>query len=147
MARDLGIQESVVFTGSADHDQIAEFYSLIDIFVVPRINERAARYVTPLKPFEAMAMRIPLIVSDLPALIEIAAPGSRGLSFPVGDADALADQICLLLDNKELASRLGRAGHDWVASSRRWELNGDRYLEAYSAARSNFVMSKMRKAK
>ncbi len=62
-------------------------YALLDAFVVPRRDERAARLVTPLKPFEAMAMARPLIVADLPALTEIAPDGERSLAYRPEDAD------------------------------------------------------------
>jgi phosphatidylinositol alpha-1,6-mannosyltransferase len=125
----------VVFTGAADHLHVADYYALIDVFVVPRSAERAASLVTPLKPFEAMAMGRPIVISDLPALREIAAPDERGLVFPPGDAVALADAVQRLFDDPELAGRLGEAGRDWVTKERQWSMNGRRYVEAFAAAK------------
>jgi glycosyltransferase involved in cell wall biosynthesis len=122
---------AVIFTGTVAHEQVRDFYALIDIFVVPRVDERAARLVTPLKPFEAMAMRLPMIVSDLPALAEVAKPGERGLAFTPGDADALARAVETFLDNPEHASALAEAGRRWVLAERTWAANGKRYQEIY----------------
>lgn len=121
----------VVFTGAVPHEQVRDFYSLIDIFVVPRVDERAARLVTPLKPFEAMAMRRPMIVSDLPALTEVAKPGERGLAFAPGDADALAEAVEVFLDHPEHASALAEEARRWVLAERTWAANGKRYREIY----------------
>jgi glycosyltransferase involved in cell wall biosynthesis len=131
-ARRAGVGEAVVFTGRVPHDEVRAHYALLDIFVVPRRNDRAARFVTPLKPFEAMAMAKPLVVSDLPALVEIAAPGERGLAFPHGDADGLADAIETLIDQPEARRRFGRASREWVLAERTWARNGQRYREIYS---------------
>ena len=129
------VTDVVVFTGAADHLQVADYYALIDVFVVPRTVERAASLVTPLKPFEAMAVGRPIVISDLPALREIAAPDERGLVFPPGDAVALADAVQRLFDDPELAGALGEAGRDWVVNERQWSMNGPRYVEAFAAAK------------
>ena len=89
-------------------------YALLDAFVVPRRDERAARLVTPLKPFEAMAMARPLIVADLPALTEVAPDGERSLAYRAEDAAALAAAVERLMDDPALAARLGEAGREWV---------------------------------
>jgi glycosyltransferase involved in cell wall biosynthesis len=130
-AERLGIARSTVFTGPVPHADIGDHYALIDVFVVPRRDERAARLVTPLKPFEAMAMARPLVVADLPALREIVAPEDRGLTFAAEDADALAAAIARLLDDPALAGAMAARGREWVLRERTWAANGRRYQELY----------------
>ena len=107
-----GAADRIVFTGAVPHDEVPAMYALLDAFVVPRRDERAARLVTPLKPFEAMAMARPLIVADLPALTEVAPDGERSLAYRAEDAMALAAAVVRLMDHPDLAARLGesRAG-------------------------------------
>jgi len=126
-----GVGHAVVFTGRVPHDQVRSHYALLDAFVVPRRDERAARTVTPLKPYEALAMERPLVVADLPALTEIAAPDERGLAFQAGDADALARALERLMDDPALGRRIGVAGREWVARERTWAANGPRYRAVY----------------
>jgi glycosyltransferase involved in cell wall biosynthesis len=133
-ARQSGVADEVVFTGLVPHDQVASHYALLDAFVVPRRDERAARVVTPLKPYEALAMARPMIVADLPALREIANPDERGLAYPPGDIPAMADAIERVMDDPALAARLGETGRAWVAETRRWSDNGPRFREAYRRA-------------
>lgn len=135
LAEQLGVTDWVVFTGSADHLHVADYYALIDVFVVPRTVERAASLVTPLKPFEAMALGRPIVISDLPALREIAKPEERGLVFPPDDAPALAHAVLRLFNDPELAARLAAAGREWVVNERQWSLNGPRYVAAFAAAK------------
>lgn len=127
-----GVADAVVFTGQVPHDEVPALYAQFDVFVVPRRDDRAARFVTPLKPFEAMASGVPLVVSDLPALVEVAAPDERGLRFPADDVDGLVAVLERLLDDPALAARLGAAGRAWVTAERTWAGNGRRYRDLYS---------------
>ncbi len=131
IARKAGTGHAVVFTGKVPHDEVRGHYALLDAFVVPRRDERAARTVTPLKPYEALAMERPLIVADLPALTEIAEPDTRGLAFRAGDAGALADALERLMDDRALRERLGHEGRTWVARERSWAANGERIRAVY----------------
>ena len=129
-ARSAGVGRSVVFTGRVPHDEVRGHYALLDAFVVPRKDERAARMVTPLKPYEALAMARPLVVADLPALLEIAEP-DRGLTFPTGNAFGLVAALERLMDDPALGERLGERGRAWVTTERRWADNGARLREVY----------------
>jgi glycosyltransferase involved in cell wall biosynthesis len=136
LAQELGIASSVVFTGEVPHEQISAYYSLIDIFVVPRITDFASDYVTPMKPFEAMAMRRPLVVSDRPALIEIVgANEERGLVFPAGDHVALARKLVELVNEPIRAEAIVKAGREWIETSRSWTGTIKTYEEVYAFAR------------
>src|SRR5699024_6683701 len=119
------------FTGLVPHEEVHDYYALLDVFVVPRIDERAARLVTPLKPYEAMAMELPLVVSDLPALREIIGAGHRGESFPPGDADRLTEVLAALFHDPRRRAELGRRGRDWVVRERSWAAAAARYQQVY----------------
>jgi glycosyltransferase involved in cell wall biosynthesis len=138
-ARAAGVGDAVVFAGAVSHDQVAAYYATLDAFVVPRRDDRASNAVTPLKPYEALAMARPLLVADLPALVEIAAPEERGLSFRAGDADHLADQLERLMDDRALGRRLGEAGRTWVAAERSWAANGERLREVYAEVEARWA--------
>lgn len=131
LATDLRVGDRVHFTGRVDHASIMRHYALIDTFVVPRIAERAATYVTPLKPFEAMAMGLPVVVSDLPGLTEIVDPPERGWSFPAGDADSLAHVLSSIDDAPAERARRAAAGLEWVRQNRQWSHNGVRYRDYF----------------
>lgn len=132
-ARDLGLMQDggVIFTGRVPHDQVERYYRTIDVFVIPRTNDRVSQLVTPLKPYEAMAMERAIVVSAVGALLEIVADGETGRSFPAEDAAALADVIEALLDDPEARRRLGAAARAWVCEHRTWAQNGQRYLDLY----------------
>jgi glycosyltransferase involved in cell wall biosynthesis len=132
-ARGSGARDAVVFTGSVPHELVPDVYALMDVFVVPRRDEFASRHVTPLKPFEAMAMGRAMLVADLPALLEIVKPGERGLTFAAGDPGALAKAAGELLDRADLRARLGEEARRWVVAERGWTRNGERYRAIYES--------------
>ncbi len=78
---------TVIFTGRVPHDRILDYYRLIDVFVVPRTNDRVSQLVTPLKPYEAMAMERALVVSGVGALLEIVDRWRDGPVVPPGGPD------------------------------------------------------------
>lgn len=136
LAKKLGVAQDVVFTGSIPFEEVAAYYAQIDLFVVPRTNERAGRLVSPMKPFEAMAMDIPILVSDLPALVEIVhdevAP--RGWTYRAEDAADLARvAAACFADESGMQLRIRNAAA-WVRAERTWSANGRNFVAAYEQA-------------
>jgi len=125
LAADLGLDEStIVFTGRVPHDEVADLYSVIDVCAYPRLLTPATRAVSPLKPFEAMAAKKSVIVSDVPALAEIAGYGERGLVVPSGDVEALAEAISAVIEDPSATLSRVEAAAAWTESERSWSAVG-----------------------
>ncbi|GAA5159935.1 glycosyltransferase [Ornithinimicrobium tianjinense] len=131
LTTELGADGVVTFTGRVPHEEVAASYALLDVLVVPRSDERAARLVTPLKPFEAMAMGLPVVVSAQPALLEVIGDGERGWSYPAGDAAALADLLERLAEDPDGRATVAARAREWVVRERTWARNAARYTELY----------------
>jgi glycogen(starch) synthase len=117
----IGISEHAHIAGPVPHEQVAQFYDLIDVFVVSRPDTRVTRLVTPLKPFEAMRSGRALVMSDLPALAEIIEDGNTGLLYPAGDVESLTATIRELLEDEQSRLQLGTAAKNWIVTNRTWE--------------------------
>jgi glycosyltransferase involved in cell wall biosynthesis len=135
LAARLGLlQEGVVrFAGRVPHGEVPAYYSIIDVFVVPRTSDRVSHLVTPLKPYEAMAMERCLVVSGVGALLEIVEAGETGLSFTAEDPTSLADTVEPLLDDPAERARLGANAREWVKANRTWRRNGELYRALYES--------------
>ena len=132
LSRSLGLDDgTVVFTGRVAYADINAYYSIIDAFVVPRHDVGVARLVTPLKPYEAMAMERVVVMSRLDALMGMIIEGETGVSFTPGDARDLADVLEPLLVDPERRDAIGRAAGAWVREHRSWRRNAQLYLELY----------------
>jgi glycosyltransferase involved in cell wall biosynthesis len=122
---------SVVFAGRVAYADVNAYYSLLDVFVVPRRQVGVAQLVTPLKPYEAMAMERAVVVSRVEALAGMIAEGETGLSFTPEDPIDLADVLEPLLFDQERRETLGRTAGAWVREHRTWRRSAERYLELY----------------
>jgi glycosyltransferase involved in cell wall biosynthesis len=120
-----------VFTGRVPSSRVRDYHALLDVFVVPRTPDRVCQLVTPLKPVEAMASGLPVVVSSVRALAEIIADRETGLLFAPLDAVELADRLEQLRASPDLRAKLGAAAREWVARDRTWAHNAVRYRAAY----------------
>jgi glycosyltransferase involved in cell wall biosynthesis/SAM-dependent methyltransferase len=127
----LGLRDRVTFTGFVAHDQINRYYSLLDVFVVPRNNERVSNLVTPLKPYEAMATGRALVMSRTEALSEMAVEDETARFFVPEDPDSLADVLEPLFGDPADRAALGARARAWVTEHRTWERNVERYQAIY----------------
>ena len=62
---------AAVFPGRRPQAEAPTWHRTLDVFCVPRRDASVCRQVTPLKPVEAMAAGTPVLVSDLPPLVEL----------------------------------------------------------------------------
>lgn len=115
---DLG--DTVVFTGRVPHEDVEDYYSIIDIAPFPRMPLPVCEMVSPLKPFEAMAMGKAVVVSDVAALAEIVKDGRTGLIHRKGEAESLTRTLRMLVDDPGLRGRLADEGLAWVRHHRDW---------------------------
>jgi glycosyltransferase involved in cell wall biosynthesis len=134
LAVELKIADAVVFTGRIPHQDVARYYSIIDLFVVPRIDAPVNRLVTPLKPYEAMAMERTVLVSRLPALMEMIKEGETGYAFPAGDFSALATLLTRLCADAHARDVVGMSARRFVANERAWKNITQQYLALYRNA-------------
>jgi glycosyltransferase involved in cell wall biosynthesis len=125
----LGID--AIFPGRVPMSQVRAYHAVLDVFVVPRTPDRVCQLVTPLKPVEAMASGLPVVVSGVRALSEIVNDKVTGLLSPPLDPVALADALSELLGSADLRAKLGANAREWVARDRTWAHNAARYREAY----------------
>jgi glycosyltransferase involved in cell wall biosynthesis len=131
VAEELGLNDVVTFTGAVPHGAISSYYGLLDIFVVPRIDARVCRLVSPLKPYEAMAARRTVVVSGTPVLRTIVDDGITGATFTPEDPDDLAAKLCELAADAAARERMGAAAREHVISEHTWANNALRYHSIY----------------
>ena len=120
LARDLDVTDVVQFTGRVPHAEVARYISIFQITPFPRLPLPVCELISPIKPFESMAMGKDVISSSVAALTEIVEADVRGLVFEKGDADDLAAKIRTYLDDPALRERLGRQAREWVLAERDW---------------------------
>ncbi|MCL2092449.1 MAG: glycosyltransferase [Micrococcales bacterium] len=128
--RAAALGEAAVLPGRVPAAQAVTWYQALDVFVVPRRDTAVTRTVVPLKPMQAMALRRPVVASDLPALREVVGDPGAGLMVPPDDADALAGALAALAADPDRVARLGAAGRRFAAT-RTWSAVGQAYRALY----------------
>jgi glycosyltransferase involved in cell wall biosynthesis len=102
--------------------ELRDLYAASQFIVMPLYEVPFQAGVTAI--LEAMAMGKAVICSRTSGQTDIIIEGETGLYVPPGEADALRDAICDLLDHPEKAERFGKAGRERVEQ----ELNLAHYV-------------------
>jgi glycosyltransferase involved in cell wall biosynthesis len=124
LAIELGIAQTVIFTGMIAHTDVPRFMAAADIAVVPYPDLQQDIWLSPLKLFEYMATGNAIIASDVGQLSEWVANERNGLLVPPGDISALATEIERLISNPGLRMRLGQNARAEAIQKHSW----DRYI-------------------
>jgi glycosyltransferase involved in cell wall biosynthesis len=81
----------------------------VSVSVLPSLSEGLSNSI-----LEAMSAGVPVVATRVGGNPEIVQDGVTGVLVPVKDAAALARAIRTLLENPDLARRLGRAGRQRI---------------------------------
>lgn len=106
MVNNYKISDYVCFEGNKSQDYLRQHLCDYDIFVQPSFYEGFALTVA-----EAMAAGVPVLVSDIPAPMEVIDSGKAGMSFKVGNSDDLAEKLKIIIQRGYPESYLQAAHH------------------------------------
>ena len=107
LARDLGIRDNVHFLGMKSRDYIYKHLHEYDLLIQPSLNEGFGLTIA-----EAMAAKIPVLVSDIEGPMELIGNGDYGDYFESGSMEDLARKLFDFLNlrgSKLLEERVERA--------------------------------------
>lgn len=103
----LGLENSFAFLGFRKN--IQPFLSVMDVCVLPSFTEGM-----PLVILEAFANQKPVVASRVGGIPDLIQDGVTGILVEAGNPEELARGIVRLLNNRELASAMGKAGRELV---------------------------------
>jgi len=133
LAAHLGLAGHVVFTGEVSDAELAALYRRSEVFVLP-----ARTVIEDHDPkgegfgivfLEAMAFGKPVIGPNYGAPAELIRDGENGLVVDPEDPTSVTEALLRLLTNPREASRMGKAGTDWVESHYSYGLFCERLRE------------------
>jgi glycosyltransferase involved in cell wall biosynthesis len=132
LAGSLGLGDRVHFLGN--RRDVPDLLGAMDIFVLPSHSEGVSLAV-----LEAMAGGLPVIVSAVGGLPEIIHHKETGLLVPPKDAEALAGSLARLLENPDLAKRLGEKARERIKE----KYSIERMAQVANAAYDELVEKKL----
>jgi glycosyltransferase involved in cell wall biosynthesis len=106
-AEQKGLAKAMHFLGA--RKDIPNILMSLDVVVQPSLTEAGPRV-----PIEAMAMKRPLVVTDVGGNSEEVVNEQTGIVVPVSDIRALSEAILRLLSDAALSQRLGELGRQRV---------------------------------
>ena len=124
LAKQLEIASHVEFVGMTE--QVFDYLQQADIFILPSRSEGQSNAL-----LEAMSCGLPVIVSDIPANLEVIENEKNGLTFRAGNSDALANTATSVLDSAELRERLGRAARQTIERHYSLDATAECYISLY----------------
>ena len=111
MAEELEVKDKVLFVGFVSQSRLAMYQKSFDTLLMPFPNTpHYAHVMSPVKMFEYMASKKPIIASDLPTIREVLNDTNCLFCLP-GDSKDLATKIQHLIDTPTLSSVLGEKAY------------------------------------
>lgn len=106
--------------GRIDHKDINAVISDFDLYVIPRIDLPVTNIVSPIKPFEPMSLKIPLLMSDCDCLKDISDNGKNCVLFKKSNWYDCFRQIKNIIDIGYPEDILEQ-GYNFVKNKRNWK--------------------------
>jgi L-malate glycosyltransferase len=128
LCRESNISDRVYFLGK--RSDIPEILKSLDVYVHSSVNESLGIAVV-----EAMLAGLPVVVSDIGALLEVTEAGQHAVVFRTRDAEDLAAKLIKLCGDPNLRSSLSVSGKDWAARQFSIEAHINKLLELYDRIR------------
>ena len=130
LAQQAAGMDQVVMTGDLQPGEVYALLGSSRLFVLPSVSLARQQEGQPTALMEAMAAGRPVVTTSSGGLKTLVTHEREGLVVPENDPRSLAEATQRILDDRSLATRLGRAGAKRVAD-RDWDAVADRVLALY----------------
>lgn len=104
LAKELNLEQNIVFTGRISTEKLCLYYGAADIFVLPSLHEGH-----PMVLLEAMASGLPVVATKVSGNMETVIHGKNGYLVEPKNAHQLANAIIKILSERKQISKFGKA--------------------------------------
>jgi len=139
LAAYLGMERHVYFAGFVPDDDLMKIYSIIDIACFPSLYEPFG-----IVALEAMAAKVPVVVSDAGGLPEVVENNVTGITTYAGNPNSLADGLLKLLHEPDTAERLVDAAYERVLTTFNWDTIATQTTAVYNRVWTEYLASDWR---
>jgi glycosyltransferase involved in cell wall biosynthesis len=130
LATDLGLGGKVDFPGALPPEQVRARLERAAVFCLPSLWEGQ-----PAAAIEAMAVGVPMVITDTPGTRELIDDGQNGLLVPARDPAALADAIERIFADPGLAQSMASQARSRVEERHSLEAMAERKRELFERLR------------
>jgi glycosyltransferase involved in cell wall biosynthesis len=136
LAKRLGINDNITFKGTKIGKELHEILNSFTISVLSSTNEGVPNVI-----LESLALGIPVIANPSGGVPEVIEDGLTGYIVPYKRPDILAEKIIYLIDNKDVAMKLGARGREIVTRA----FSTKKMLDSFDDLCSNLVTENLSK--
>ena len=101
------LSEKVILTGV--RNDVPQLLAVMDVFVLPSLWEGLPRVIP-----QAMAIGLPIVATEVGGILEAVKEGQNGFLVPPKDFHAMAHRVIQLLEDQNLAKKMGERGRKMV---------------------------------
>lgn len=125
LAKEIGVSDSVTFTGRLDNKEIASLYRSADLMINPSLVDNM-----PISILEALACGVPVISTNVGGVPYLVQDRVNSLLVPPGDYQAMAKAAIEILGSESLADKLSVEGLKLVKKFT-WPVIREQWLQTY----------------
>lgn len=116
----------VKFIGLVPSSEVVKYLNASDIYVSTSLSDGSS-----LSLLETMACKLPVVVTDVLAIMEWVRDGFNGFVAPRRDVDSIAQKIVTLLRDKEMRRKMGERNFQIAQEKADWEKNFGKIEKMY----------------
>ncbi|MCE5213366.1 MAG: glycosyltransferase family 4 protein [Methanobacterium sp.] len=120
VAASLGIKDNVLFTGFIPDEEISNYYSNANVFILPSISSLQEGF--GIVALEALACQTPVITTEIVGVAEDLKRIGGGIVIPPKDVEKLADAIINIMEDENLQKKMGKRGRKLVEEKYTWKI-------------------------
>ena len=125
---ELGIDKKVMLVGRVEYKSIPSIMYYSDILVLPSREEGVGRVI-----LEAMAMRLPVIASNVGGIPLVIDNHKDGILFEPGDVYELKNHVLFLINNKDFSDTITTNAHQKFIDNYEYEISINMFLNMYKS--------------
>jgi len=126
--RKLKVEGHVIFTGRVPNEELPQYYSAADIFVISSYYESFSIVIS-----EAMSCELPIVATRVGGIPMQIRDGENGFLVESGDIKQFKKAIITILDNESLAKEMGERNRELVKKKYSWTTSAQKLKEVYES--------------
>jgi len=128
LSRKLKVSERVIFTGKITNEELPQYYSAADIFVMPSVYDNFPNSI-----LEAMSCELSIVATNVGGILMQVKHGENGFLVESGNINQFKEAVITLLDNSSLSMEMGKRNRELVKKKYSWSTSAKKLKEVYES--------------